>query len=121
MLLGSDQYSVNIDIWSAGCIFAELIGHRVLFPGASAFGQLNEIFRVMGTPSEVVWQGVTGMKNFPQNQDIYSGVQLTNVFTQLEENGLDLLSKMLTMNPAHRISAKQALAHPYFEGVEESN
>mmetsp|Transcript_23428 Transcript_23428/g.23174 ORF Transcript_23428/g.23174 Transcript_23428/m.23174 type:complete len:108 (-) Transcript_23428:27-350(-) len=107
-------------MWSAGCIFAELVTHRVLFPGTTPFGELNEIFRIMGTPMESAWPGVTTMKNYPQNQEIYPGIPFSQLFNQLDEYGLDLLSKMLIMNPAQRISAKQALNHPYFADVEEN-
>lgn len=59
LLLGSTEYSTPIDIWSIGCIFAEMVTKRPLFTGDSEVDQLYRIFRVLGTPNEEIWPGVT--------------------------------------------------------------
>uniref|UniRef100_A0A8C0VYR4 Cyclin-dependent kinase 2 n=1 Tax=Castor canadensis TaxID=51338 RepID=A0A8C0VYR4_CASCN len=64
ILLGCKYYSTAVDIWSLGCIFAEMVTRRALFPGDSEIDQLFRIFRTLGTPDEVVWPGVTS-KNCP--------------------------------------------------------
>ena len=114
ILLGCEQYSVSVDIWSLGCIFAELIRCRPLFHGASPYGQITEIFRILGTPREDTWEGVTSLREFPSNHEFYPGTPLNQVFHGLSSNALDLLQQMLCLNPNKRISAKAALNHPYF-------
>jgi len=118
VLLGVENYSVAIDIWSVGCIFAELVLRRPLFTGSSPFAQLIDIFKVMGTPTEETWPGVTTLNNFPSTHESYPPCNLQNILSRLGSDGLDLLGKMLCMNPANRIAAKFALMHPYFEGLE---
>ena len=121
VLLGCEQYSVSIDMWSLGCIFAELICCRPLFRGNSALNQLTEIFKVLGTPRKEDWEGVTNLKNFPSNHDVYPGTPLEQLLYNVEPNALDLLRQMLTINPSKRISALAAMSHPYFTGVLINN
>jgi len=64
LLLGSTEYSTPIDIWSIGCIFAELVTKRPLFTGDSEVDQLYRIFRILGTPNEKIWPGVTSFKDY---------------------------------------------------------
>ena len=58
LLLGSNEYSTPVDIWSAGCIFAEIVSKRALFDGDSEQDQIKKIFRMLGTPNEDIWPGV---------------------------------------------------------------
>jgi serine/threonine protein kinase len=62
LLLGSYEYSTPIDIWAIGCIFAEMVTKKVLFQGDSDIDQLYRIFRILGTPDETVWPGVTKLR-----------------------------------------------------------
>ncbi|XP_028776901.1 cell division control protein 2 homolog C [Neltuma alba] len=119
VLLGSTHYSTGVDMWSVGCIFAEMVRRQALFPGDSEFQQLLNIFRLLGTPNEEQWPGVTSLRDWhvyprwePQN--------LARAVPSLGPEGVDLLSKMLKYNPAERISAKAALDHPYFDGLDKS-
>ncbi|KAF0920474.1 hypothetical protein E2562_035374 [Oryza meyeriana var. granulata] len=69
VLLGSTHYSTGVDIWSVGCIFAEMVRRQALFPGDSELQQLLHIFRLLGTPTEEQWPGVTDLRDwheFPQ-------------------------------------------------------
>lgn len=118
VLLGATHYSTPVDIWSVGCIFAELLCRHPLFPGDSELQQLLHIFRMLGTPSEEIWPGVTKFRDwheFPQ----WRATNLKSAFPTLGEDGLDLLTKMLQYDPAKRISAKAALQHPYFKDVQK--
>lgn len=64
LLLGATEYSTPVDLWSVGCIFAEVISKRALFDGDSEQDQIRKIFRLMGTPTEDVWPGVSTLPNF---------------------------------------------------------
>ncbi|CAN6442564.1 unnamed protein product [Victoria cruziana] len=64
ILLGSRHYSTPVDVWSVGCIFAEMVNRRPLFPGDSEIDELFKIFRVLGTPTEETWPGVTSLPDY---------------------------------------------------------
>lgn len=124
ILMGSDTYSTPVDIWSIGCIFAEMLTKRPLFPGDSEIDQIFRIFRTMGTPNEATWPGFARLPHYqsswPQITTSQRTLFLDVVAGQTEpERGhaLDLLRRMLTYVPSHRISAKQALQHPYFDAA----
>ena len=64
LLLGEGEYAAAVDLWSTGCILSELTCRKPLFPGDSEIDQLFRIFRLLGTPSEQTWPGVTKLDNF---------------------------------------------------------
>uniref|UniRef100_A0A1I8BAW6 Protein kinase domain-containing protein n=1 Tax=Meloidogyne hapla TaxID=6305 RepID=A0A1I8BAW6_MELHA len=121
VLLGAHRYSTGVDIWSIGCIFAEMARNKPLFQGDSEIDQLFRIFRILSTPTEQAWEGVTQLPDykpsFPKWRD-YHLEQKMDLF--LDKNGLELLAKMFLYNPSDRISAKQMLKHPYFNGLDKS-
>eukprot|EP00735_Rhodelphis_limneticus_P008360 TRINITY_DN2128_c0_g1::TRINITY_DN2128_c0_g1_i1::g.12838::m.12838 TRINITY_DN2128_c0_g1::TRINITY_DN2128_c0_g1_i1::g.12838 ORF type:complete len:295 (+),score=64.32,sp/Q38772/CDC2A_ANTMA/76.90/3e-167,Pkinase/PF00069.20/1.9e-79,Pkinase_Tyr/PF07714.12/1.5e-31,Kinase-like/PF14531.1/47,Kinase-like/PF14531.1/1.8e-05,Kdo/PF06293.9/0.00012,Seadorna_VP7/PF07387.6/0.004,APH/PF01636.18/0.0049 TRINITY_DN2128_c0_g1_i1:48-932(+) len=121
ILLGSRHYSTPVDIWSIGCIFAEMVNRRPLFPGDSEIDELFRIFRVLGTPNEQVWPGVSSLPDFKPTFPIWPSQELTSIVRDLDAQGLDLLSQMLRYEPSKRISAKAALSHPYFDDLDKSN
>ncbi|KAL0450868.1 UNVERIFIED_CONTAM: Cell division control protein 2C [Sesamum latifolium] len=119
VLLGSTHYSTAVDMWSVGCIFAEMVRRQALFPGDSEFQQLLHIFRLLGTPTEKHWPGVSSLRDwhvYPQ----WEPQNLAPAVPSLGPDGVDLLSKMLKYDPAERISAKAALDHPYFDSLDKS-
>ncbi len=118
VLMGSRKYSTPIDIWSAGCIFAEMSTGRPLFPGSSVSDQLNRIFKIMGTPNEEVWPGVSELPDYKQDFPQYPPQNLSALIQGLDEKGLNLLSRMLQYDPNQRISAQAAMKHPYFDDVK---
>lgn len=118
VLLGSRKYSTPVDVWSVGCIFAEMANGRPLVAGTSESDQLDRIFRLLGTPSPS--KDYPGLVDLPE----YSPDALPRyppprggfgaLCPTLDAAGVDLLSKMLRYDPAERITAADALEHPFF-------
>ncbi|CAK8578381.1 unnamed protein product [Lathyrus sativus] len=125
LLLGARQYSTAIDMWSLGCIMAELLSKEPLFNGKTEFDQLDKIFRILGTPNETIWPGflkLPGVKvNFVKHQyNLLRKKFPATSFTGspvLSDSGFDLLNKLLTYDPEKRITAEAALNHEWFREV----
>lgn len=117
VLLGSRTYNTSIDIWSAGCIMAEMYTGRPLFPGTTNEDQLVRIFRIMGTPSERTWPGISQYSEYKQNFQMYATQDLRVILPQIDPSGIDLLQRMLQLRPELRISAHDALQHPWFNDL----
>lgn len=97
---------------------AELARKTPLFPGDSELQQLLHIFKLLGTPAEDVWPGVSKLRDwheFPQ----WKPQDLAHVIPELDADGIDLMSKMLHFDPAKRIHATDALHHPYFHSLDK--
>nr|CAB3483461.1 unnamed protein product [Digitaria exilis] len=118
VLLGATHYSTPVDMWSVGCIFAELVTNNPLFPGDSELQQILHIFKLLGTPNEQVWPGVGKLPNWHEYPQ-WKPTKLCTLVPGLDDIGYDLLGKMLEYEPAKRISAKKALEHPYFNDVNK--
>ncbi|CAH0489136.1 unnamed protein product [Peronospora effusa] len=118
ILLGQEVYSPPVDIWSVGVIFAEMVLKKPLFPGDSEIDQLYRIFRTFGTPNEASWPGVTKLRDYAPTFPKWKKKNMRELFSQLDESGLNLLEFMLHYDPSMRISAKEALRHPYFDDVD---
>jgi len=114
ILLGSATYSIPVDLWSAGCIFAEMLVKKPLFPGDSEIDQIFKIFRQMGTPTEDNWHGCTSLPDFKPSFPKWKKQPFGKMFDSVHSTAMDLLEKMLIYEPAGRISAREALNHPYF-------
>ncbi|XP_012278250.1 cyclin-dependent kinase 1 [Orussus abietinus] len=118
ILLGSSRYSCAIDIWSIGCIFAEMATKKPLFQGDSEIDQLFRIFRVLKTPTEDIWPGVTQLPDYKATFPNWKTNNLANHVKTLDADGLHLLQAMLIYDPVYRISARAALRHPYFDDLD---
>ena len=114
ILLGGRQYSTGVDMWSVGCIFAEMCTRKPLFPGDSEIDEIFKIFRVLGTPTEEEWPGVQSFPDFKPSFPKWQRNYSQPLVPGLDDEGLDLLDGLLVYDPASRISAKQACAHSYF-------
>lgn len=113
LLATRDGYASAVDIWGAGCIFAELVRREPLFQGTSENSQLVKIFEITGSPDETEWPRGTSLAyaSFAG----YSEVSFKDVlFPQLEDEAIDLMKRMLSFNQERRITAKGALIHCYF-------
>ncbi|CAK9228550.1 unnamed protein product [Sphagnum troendelagicum] len=117
ILLGSRHYSTPVDVWSVGCIFAEMVNQRPLFPGDSEIDELFKIFRTLGTPNEETWPGVTSLPDFKSAFPKWPPKNLASIVPGLEPAGVDLLSKMLMLEPSQRVTARNALEHEYFKDI----
>lgn len=106
ILMGSKNYSTSVDIWSVGCIFAEMVTRRPLFAGQNEEDQLMKIFKGRGTPDTEKWPGMKDLPLYKPDYPQYKGESLANLVPGLDELGLDLLDSMLKCNPAERITAK---------------
>ena len=117
LLLGEGEYAAAVDLWSTGCILSELTCRKPLFPGDSEIDQLFRIFRLLGTPSEQTWPGVTKLDNFQNLFPRWRPNPLQLALPQLSDVSADLLSHLICYNPPKRYSAQDAMEHPFFEGL----
>ena len=120
LLLGSPSHSAALDLWSVGATFGEMIRRKSLFRGDCEIAQLYQIFMRLGTPTEELWPGVSQFPyfstEFPKWPRRKAASMLTAAgSTQLCPEGQDLLERLLEYVPGQRISALEALAHPYFQ------
>ncbi|OIW00278.1 hypothetical protein TanjilG_27529 [Lupinus angustifolius] len=122
LLLGAKEYSTAIDMWSVGCIMAELISKEALFAGKTEVEQLDKIFRTLGSPDEKIWPGLSKLpaskgKFIKQPYNMLKRKFRATSFIGLpvlSELGFDLLEKLLTYDPEKRITAEDALLHDWF-------
>ncbi|EYU19618.1 hypothetical protein MIMGU_mgv1a021441mg [Erythranthe guttata] len=127
LLLGAKEYSTAIDMWSLGCIMAELLTKKPLFNGDSEIDQLRKIYKILGTPNETIWPGLSKLPGVNANLGNHKYNLLREVFQAIALNrlpvtipsdaGFDLLNKLLTYDPEKRITAEAALRHEWFREV----
>jgi len=116
VLLGL-PYATSVDLWACGCIIAELYLRRPLFEGRYETDQLDKIFAVIGTPSEEEWPKEAALvrSNFAHR----GGRDLADVIPELDDEGKDLLKRMLEFDPTARVTAVEALDAEYFAGEKD--
>lgn len=111
VLLGT-TYATPVDMWSVGCIFAELFTRKPLFPGQYEVDQLAKIFEMLGTPSESEWPDDSAVL---RNNFVYARPRsVADMVPEIDPLAKDLIERMLRFDPKKRITAHEALAHPYF-------
>ena len=115
LMLSLNEYTFSIDMWSVGCIFAEMLGRRQFFPGKNYLNQLQLILSVVGTPSEeyIANVGSDRVKTYLQTLPSRKPVELSVLFPNATSVALELLDQLLQLDPKKRVSAEEALAHKY--------
>ena len=115
------KYTPAIDIWSIGCIFAEILSGRPLFPGKNVVHQLEIITDLLGTPHPDVINKVRNEKarRFLGNMRVKPHIPFQTRFPNADPRGLALLERMLAFDPEDRPTAEEALADPYFAGLAD--
>ncbi|XP_017070906.1 cyclin-dependent kinase 14 isoform X2 [Drosophila eugracilis] len=118
VLLGSTEYSTSLDMWGVGCIFVEMVTGMPTFPGIrDTYDQLDKIFKLLGTPTEDTWAGVTHFPGYkPHKLGFYRPRKLGHNFPRLYDiiEGETIANGFLQLNPEQRLGADDALQHPYF-------
>lgn len=123
LLLNCSKYTAAIDIWSVGCILAEILTRVPLFPGKNYLQQLLLITKLLGTPDDTSLKFLRSdnarryVKQLPQ----FPRQHFPAIFPNLSPLALDLLEKMLVFDPEQRITVDEALCHPYFSVLHEIN
>ncbi|EDK41824.1 mitogen-activated protein kinase MKC1 [Lodderomyces elongisporus NRRL YB-4239] len=117
IMLSFSNYTKAIDVWSVGCILAELLGGKPLFRGKDYVDQLNQILMILGTPPEdtLVKIGSQRAQNYVRSLPYMKKISYSQLFPNANPLALDLLEKMLTLDPHERISVNDALNHKYLE------
>uniref|UniRef100_A0A9J8DLE3 Cyclin dependent kinase 17 n=1 Tax=Cyprinus carpio carpio TaxID=630221 RepID=A0A9J8DLE3_CYPCA len=118
VLLGSSEYSTQIDMWGVGCIFYEMAAGRPLFPGSTVEDELHLIFRLLGTPTEDNWAGISSIEEFKSyNFPKYKPQPFINHAPRLDTEGIELLLSFLRYESKKRISADESMKHSYFKSL----
>lgn len=137
VLLGATNYNTAIDMWSVGCIMAEMYVGYPIFAGKDEDDQLKRIFKALGTPPEDFWPYILAMNGDPVTAPIdhdgllqipsrasqlafYPPNNLRDLFPCMDEHAIDLLGKFLDYRPTARISASKALEHPFFTNFDKN-
>ncbi len=114
ILLGQPDYSFPVDIWATGCVLAEMALGSPLFPGDAEIDQLFKMFQALGTPSEKTWPGISKLRDYKAATfPCWGPGKLKTMVTNLDPAGMDLLGRMLVLDPARRVSARAALSHVF--------
>lgn len=115
LFFGCDSYGTEVDVWSVGCIFGELLLRKPLFDGASDIDQLSQIFELLGSPGENGWTDAATLPFYLRFKDTNPRPLHERFSAELSTAGVELLRKMLALDPKTRISVDDALAHAFFE------
>ena len=123
LVIGATKYTTQVDVWSMGCVIAELVLYRPIFPGKSASDQLKAIMNILGTPTieeaRVMNYRFRGVSRLPKIKakpwkEVFNGKIDDELF-------IDLVSKLLVYEPLKRLSPYEALCHPFFDELKNGD
>ena len=123
LVVGATIYTTQVDVWSMGCVIAELVLNKPIFAGKSATDQFLEIMKILGTPSyeqiKCMNDKFKGISKLPKIEpkswkDVFKNKTNDELF-------IDLVSKLLVYEPSKRLSPYQALLHPYFDDLKNKD
>lgn len=119
VLLEWDTYDKSLDVWSIGCIFAELLDRKPLFPGKESAEQIELILSILGTPKieDIYKEGRSNSRELIFKYGKIEKVPWKEIIPNGSEDALDLLEKMLKFDPDKRITVDKALKHKYFDDL----
>ncbi|KAF3636866.1 Mitogen-activated protein kinase -like protein NTF4 [Capsicum annuum] len=122
LLLNSSDYTEAIDVWSVGCIFMELMNRKPLFAGKDHVHQIRLLTELLGTPTEsdLSFLRNEDAKRYIRQLPQHPRQQLAKVFPHVNSLAIELVDKMLTLNPTGRITVEEALAHPYLAKLHDA-
>jgi len=117
IMLNWMHYNQTVDIWSVGCIMAELLTSKVLFPGGDHIDQLTKIMQLVGKPSPEFLSKITSANavSYINSMPEYKKKPFLEIFIGANPLAIDLLEKMLILDPDHRIKSEEAIKHRYLE------
>jgi hypothetical protein len=114
-VLRTDYYDETSDIWALGCIMAELYKLGPIFPGENEFDQINQIFKILGTPTKCKWPwGYTQAENLGIKFPVYYKKDLKGILGYIGQDGINLLNEIFQFDSTKRPSCNKILNHPYF-------
>ena len=120
ILMGCQNYRCCVDLWSVGCVLAEMANKYAFLPGDSEIDQLHKIFRAFGTPTETIWPGIEQLpfwrNTFPQ----WDSMSLSRLVPSLDDDGWDLLQGLMQYYPPKRLSAAIAVQHAFVTDTQEN-
>jgi len=117
IMLTFKEYTKAIDVWSVGCILAEMLSGKPLFPGRDYHHQLTLILDMLGTPTMEDFYGIKSRRarDYIRSLPFKKRVPFSHTFANANPQALDMLEKLLAFNPTKRITVEEALKHPYLE------
>jgi mitogen-activated protein kinase 15 len=127
ILAGSNRYDVEVDLWSLGCIFAEMLGGRPVYNGTTTLNQIEKILTHLGTPedlqclkSEFADSMIRDNANIPVDSQKEKTMEEQRQvwkahYSDISDDAADMLTRLLQIDPGQRITAKEGLTHPYCE------
>lgn len=121
IMLSWKEYDQAIDLWSVGCIFAELLGRKPLFPGKDYLDQIHKIIDILGTPAAEDIEQVTQDKarRYLRSLPFKPKIPFNKLYPHANPLAVDLLERLLQFSPKKRLTLEEALKHPYLASLHD--